>query len=352
MGDRANIRDVAAAANVRIKTVSRVINGEGSVVSEVRDRVKTAIVDLNCVPNTMARPLKTGAGNAVGLVVDSIDDVFFSCLVSAVESRAIEFGLTVVVCSSGFDPVRERDHLLRLAGQHVRGVVLAPVSEELEFLQRYRTSMPVVTVDRALPGFDSVSVDDYAAAKGGVERLLASGHRRIALIGFDRRIRTARRRRDAYADVLVEHGIAVDDALVPDVPLGSDEARAALRVVLALPEPPTALFLANGRHASAVIYETHRLGRTDLAVVSFGDFSLADAVEPTISCIDQDPYSMGTLAFDRLTQLFQNPGLKTTDVHVPTGFVQRSSDLIRLVPSGNAESVTEAQVRPAAVRTR
>lgn len=347
MGDRANIRDVAAAANVSIKTVSRVINGEGPVVPEVRDRVKSAIVELNYVPNTMARSLKTGAGNAVGLVVDSIDDVFFSSLVSAVEQRAIELGLAVVVCSSGFDPRRECDQLVGLAGQHVRGVILAPVSEELEFLQRYRKSIPVVTVDRSLPGFDSVTVDDYAAARGGVERLVAGGHRRVALIGFDRRIQTARRRRQAYADVLIEHGISMDDALVPDVPHGSAAARAALRTVLALPEPPTALFVANGRDASAVISEMHRLGRTELAVVSFGDFSLADAVEPTISCIDQDPYSMGTLAFDRLTELFQEPGLEATDLRVPTGFVQRSSHLIHV-----AESAARPNVTTAAVRTR
>lgn len=330
MGDRPSIRDVATAANVSIKTVSRVVNGLDTVAPELRDRVQTAIVELNYVPNTMARSLKTGAGNAVGVVVDSIDDVFFSALVSAVEQRAISLGLGVVVCSSGFDPERERNQLLRLASQHVRGIILAPVGEQLEFLEPYRTSMPVVTVDRSLPGFDSVTVDDYAAARSGVERLVASGHRRIALIGFDRRIQTARRRRAAYEDVLVEHGLAVDAELVPDVPLGSGAARAALRTVLALPEPPSALFLSNARHASAVISETHSLGRTDLAVVSFGDFSLADAVDPTISCIDQDPYSMGALAFDRLTQLFQNPVLDRVDLQVPTGFVQRSSHLIRI----------------------
>jgi LacI family transcriptional regulator len=347
VGDRASIRDVAAAANVSIKTVSRVINGVDTVERELRDRVRNAIVELNYVPNTMARSLKTGAGNAIGVVVDSIDDVFFSSLVSAVEKRAIEFGLGVVVGSTGFDPARERDQLLRLASQHVRGVILAPVSEELTFLEPYRTSMPVVTVDRSLPGFDSVTVDDYAAAGGGVERLVAAGHRRIGLIGFDRRFQTARRRREAYAAVLVEHGIPVDEALVPEVPLGSSAARSALRALLALPEPPTALFLANARHASAVVSEMHRLGCTNLATVSFGDFSLADAVEPTISCIDQDPYSMGALAFDRLTQLFDNPDVETTDLKVPTGFVERSSHLIR-----DVDAAAQPNRERAAVRTR
>lgn len=329
MHDRAGIKDVAAAANVSIKTVSRVINGVSTVEPAMRKRVEEAIALLNYVPNTMARSLKTGAGNTVGVVVDSIDDVFFSSLVSAIEDRAITMGLAVIVGSTGFDAARERDQLLRLAGQNVRGVILAPVGDDHRFLEPYRSTMPVVTVDRSVPGLDSITVDDYAAARDGVELLVASGHRRIALVGYDPRIQTAYRRRSAYEDVLTAHGIAPDATLVPEVSFESEAARGALQAVLALEEPPTALFLANARHAASVVRAMHHLGRTDLAVLSFGDFSLADSVKPSISAIDQDPYLIGALAFERLIERLAVPTLPPVARTVATEFRSRTSHTIR-----------------------
>jgi len=338
MRERAGIKDVALAANVSIKTVSRVINGVTTVEPKMRERVEAAIIALNYVPNTMARSLKTGAGNTIGVVVDSIDDVFFSSLVSAIEDRAITMGLAVIVGSTRFDAGRERTQLLNLASQNVRGVILAPVGDAHDFLGPYRSIMPVVTVDRSVPGFDSITVDDYAAARVGMQELIGSGHRRIALIGYDPRIQTADRRRSAYEDVLRENGITPDPLLVPEVPLESGAGRGALEAVVDLEDPPTALFLANARHAPAVISAMHELGHTDLAVVSFGDFALADAVNPSISCIDQDPYLIGALAFERLVERFTDPSLEPVNQTVATGFAARDSH--SLPPRASSARVT------------
>lgn len=333
MRSRAGIKDVAATAGVSVTTVSRVINAVSTVEPELRARVEAAIAALNYVPNTVARSLKTGASNTIGVVIDSIDDVFFSSVVSAIEDRAIGFGLGVIVCSTGFDAKREHEQILRLASSHVRGVILAPVGDDHDFLDAHRQTTPVVTVDRAIPGFDSVTVNDYAAAHDGVERLIASGHNRIALIGYDSRIQTARRRRAAYEDALTEHGIAPDPALAPKVPFESDAAHGAVRQVLSLDDPPTALFLSNARHASAVISVLHDLGRTELATLSFGDFALANAVVPSVSCIDQDPYLMGALAFERLAQRFEAPDLPVAEEVIPTDFIARASHALPPRPS-------------------
>lgn len=343
MRSRAGIKDVAATAGVSVTTVSRVINEVSTVEPELRARVESAIAALNYVPNTMARSLKTGASSTIGVVVDSIDDVFFSAVVSAIEDRAIGFGLGVIVCSTGFDAKREHEQILRLASSHVRGVVLAPVGDDHDFLDAHRLSTPVVTVDRAIPGFDSVTVNDYAAAREGVERLIASGHDRIALLGYDSRIQTARRRRAAYEDALTEHGIAPDPALAPEVPFESDAARGAVQQVLGLEDPPTALFLSNARHASAVISVLHDLGRTELATLSFGDFALANAVVPSVSCIDQDPYLMGALAFERLARRFEAPDLPVADEIIPTGFISRASHALPPLASFAPTSISLEQ---------
>ena len=332
MSGRVSIKDVAEAAQVSIKTVSRVLNGVESVDPVMRDRVERAIASLDYVPNPTARSLRTGAGTVIGVVVDSIDDPFFAALVSAVEDDAQRQGLDVVVASTRYNPSRERVQLLRLVAQQARGIILAPTGQSLDFLAAHRSRTPVVTIDRAVPGFDSITVDDHAAAALAVEHLVAAGHRRIGFIGYDPVFQTARRRLRGYTDVLRRHELPVDVALRPEVALASDSARAALDAVLGLPDPPTALFLANARHATSAVAELHDLDRTDLAVVSFGDFTLADAVRPAISCVNQDPHRMGVVAFARLCELMLAPQTAPKAQRLQTSFIDRGSHTIAPLP--------------------
>ncbi len=325
MTERASIKDVAALAGVSFKTVSRVVNGVDTVLPELRERVEAAVQTLNYVPNSAARSLKSGSGNTIGIIVDSIDDVFFASLVSAVEDRALELGLAVIVGSTGFDAQRERDQLAVLAGQHVRGIILAPVGDHSDFLVPRRRTLPTVTIDRSIPGFDSVIVDDYGAAKQAVQKLVDSGHSNIALLGFDDRLQTARRRREAYLDVLADLGRIPNTAFAPHVSLAADSVRPVVKKLLAEPEPPTAFFVANARHAIAVVSVLHEIGRTDIAMVSFGNFALADAVDPSVTCIDQDPYRIGNLAFDRLVRRFDDPYLEPEEQIAPTVLMERVS---------------------------
>ena len=101
---RPTLHDVAAEAEVSIKTVSRVVRGEANVSAEVRDRVQRAVKTLNYVPNSLARSLKVGLGDSVGVVIDGIADPFFSALTSAVETVAHQAGLNVVLGSTGSRP--------------------------------------------------------------------------------------------------------------------------------------------------------------------------------------------------------------------------------------------------------
>jgi len=325
---RASIRDVAAAAGVSIKTVSRVVNGVTTVDPAMRIRVEAAISDLHYVPNSMARSLKTGSGTTIGVLVDSLDDAFFASVVSAVEVGALDRGLGVVVGSSGHDPDREREQLSRLTGHGVRGIVLAPVAAPLDILAAHRATRPVVTIDRSLPGYDSVTVDDRAGARTAVDALLDAGHRRIALIGWDPSFETAERRRLGYAEALADRSLPYDDALVPRVSFDVGAAVTGLREVLALREPPTALFLSNARHAASTVAALHSTARRDLALVSFGDFLLADSVQPSVSCIDQDPYEIGGRAISRLLELLEHPRAAPVQDVLPTTFVERLSHTI------------------------
>jgi len=329
---RPTVHDVAAEAGVSIKTVSRVVNAEANVSAEVRSRVLAAVDTLHYVPNSVARSLKVGLGDTVGIVIDSIADPFFAALTSAAEAMALEAGLNVVFGSTGYDAGRERRHVERMAMQQVRGVILAPVQGDHSYLTRYRQSVPVVLVDRALEldDYDTVLVDDYGATREAVAHLLRHGHRRVGFVGADPRFATMAERLRGYRDGLAAAGLPHDPALVPQYP--ADEAGAGSATALLLRERPdvTALVAANTRASLGVVHTLHTARRTDVALVGFGDFPLAATLEPGITCVDQDPRLIGEVATGHLLArlgLGDRPATARSGERVvlPTRLVERGS---------------------------
>ena len=322
---RPGLKDVATHAGVSIKTVSRVVNNEASVSPATRRRVKRSISELDYVLDRRARALKSGVPEAVGVLVDTIADPFFASLVSAIEDRALADGLSVIFASTGFDSDRERDQLLRLTGQRVRGIILAPVAQDHSYLRRYRSTTPVVMIDRRNEGFDSVFVDDDTATRGAIEGFISRGHTRIAFVGRDERFSTVLQRAHGYDQALTKHKIHVDPAMSPPSAAESDSAKTVTTMLLGLPQPPTAIFAANSRSGMGVVEALHGLNRTDVALISFGDFSLAGALKPGVTCIGQDPHRIGTAAIERLTQLMDSPESAPKEILIETELLQRGS---------------------------
>jgi LacI family transcriptional regulator len=169
------IKDVAAAARVSTKTVSRVLNGVRTVDPTLRRRVEKAIVALDYVPSPAARSLRTGTGSLVGVVVDAIDDPFFAELVSGVEDQAIPFGLDVVVASTRCEAQRERQQLQRLLSQRAKGVILAPAGHDDSFLQGYRSTTRRRGTPSDRPARVRPAVRDVTATARGLPRRASGG---------------------------------------------------------------------------------------------------------------------------------------------------------------------------------
>jgi LacI family transcriptional regulator len=325
---RPTVNDVAAEAGVSGKSVSRVINGSPHISPGLRRRVEAAVDKLGYVPNSLARNLRVGVADAVGVVIDAIADPFFAAVTSTVEAAALDAGLTTVVASTGFDPERERRQVQRMAMQQVRALILAPVPRSHEYLRRYATGRPVVMIDRAVEvgGYDTVRVDDRATARTAVGHLLRGGHRRIAFVGYDPGFATLRDRLSGYREALAGQTDAhADDELSRPTPKTDADAVRLLTALLALHDPPTAVFAANTRAGSRMAYALHTTGRVELALVSFGDFPLSQALRPPVTCVDHDPRAIGRAAMACvLDRLGGDPG-PPRDVLVETVLVPRGS---------------------------
>jgi LacI family transcriptional regulator len=322
--------DVANAAGVSLRTASRVLNDDPRVAPDTRQRVRAAISDLSFQPDAMARSLRAGTDTAIGFVVESIADPFFAAVIDAVEQEMSRHGRSVLVASTRRDPDWERDVVERMLRRRVAGLLLTPASGSHAWLKPSKPGaphVPVVLVDREARDLsaDLVEIDDHRAAYDAVTHLLAHGHQRIAYVGDTPAIATSAARLRGYRDALREHGVAADERLVrDDCPASTDAARATSALV-SDPNPPTAILSATIRASLGVVPALHAAGRTDVALVAFGDFPMAGTLRPAVTVVDHPGRAVGAAAAARLLARLADPGLPPERIRVPARIVPRGS---------------------------
>jgi LacI family transcriptional regulator len=305
------MRDVAVAAGVSPMTVSRVLSRSPSVAAETAERVRLAMDQLGFRVNHSARNLRQGRTvTMVGLVVDDIANPFYASLARAVEQVAHAHSALLVVASCGSDPVREREVVTTLLDRGLDGLLMYPALGDHDYLRpELLDKRPVVLLGRRPHGIDTdtVGVDNIGATMRAVLHLHEHGHRRIGLIGYGRPAEGADDphadhrlgRIEGYRRALAAAGLAYDPDLVRLRCVGANEATAAVRDLLELPDPPTALFTMNNRMTVGAL-RALGAGLGGVALVGFDDFELADVFDPPITVVTPDPWEMGRRAADML----------------------------------------------------
>jgi LacI family transcriptional regulator len=322
------MRQVAERAGVSAKTVSRVVNHDRYVSADVRHRVEQAIADLQYTPNLLARTFRFGRDAAIGVAVPDISDPFFAAVTHTVEQVARSRGAATFVTSLGTDGAHERASVEALLGRQVAGLISTPVSADQSYLAPWKDRTTLVFIDRPPRKLtaDTVVEDDLGGAHQATAHLIGHGHRRIAYIGDELRIATTRRRLDGYRGALREAGIDPDDGLVRLAGAGGVGAGAAAAELLAGPNPPTAILSSNAKCSIAIVPMLQRLDRSDVALVSYGDFPLASSLRPALTVIDQDPEALGRFAATRLFDRIDQPGRRLRRLTVlPVRLVERES---------------------------
>jgi LacI family transcriptional regulator len=303
-----------------------VLNDDPRVAALTRQRVQDVIGHLSYTPDSMARSLRAGTDATVGLVVESVDDPFFSKLVAAVELAASESERPVLIASTHRDADRERTVVEQLIRRRLSGLLLAPTASDHSWLQPILSHTRVVLVDRPAPGVtaDLVGVDDRAATASAVDHLASYGHRRIAYVGDHPDIPTSRARLAGYRQAMAAHGLEVPGGLIHADCADRRSAAEATATLLA-EHAPTAIVSAASRCSLGVMPVLHARKRTDVAIVGFGDFTMADTLEPGITVIDHPAGAIGTEAVRRLTALMDQPDQPATTTHVPVRLLRRGS---------------------------
>jgi LacI family transcriptional regulator len=327
---RPTLKDVAREAGVSVRTVSRALYDEPRISAETRARVLEVVEALGFRPNTLARHMRAGGRDrAAALVIPDLSNPFFASVASGVESVVREHGLILLLGSSDEDPAREQSLVTTFLDRQAAVLLVVPTaSGEHSYLRpERRRGLPIVFVDRPSVKLtaDCVVSANHDGAYAAVSQLLAYGHRRIAFVG-DRpaSLYTRLERFRGYRSALLGAGIPVDDALVVDAHLDVDSA-AITAGLLALPDPPTAIFAANNLVCMGVVTTLSRSHRWDVAVIGFDDFLLANAFDPGITVVAQDTTHLGTTAAEMVLARLHGDRRRVRTVTLPTTMIRRGS---------------------------
>jgi LacI family transcriptional regulator len=217
--------------------------------------------------------------------------------------------------------------------RRVDGLILTTISEEQTYLlPELSRGLPIVFVDREPCGVaaDAVVGDNVGGAREATAHLIARGHRRIACLADRDTLTTAKHRVEGYREALEEAGLEFDPSLVTMNLTSPDEARSAVAAVLAIENPPTAIFAAQNLITIGGIHALRDAGlQHTVALMSFDDIALADALDPGISCVTQDPRSMGALAGRKLLARLAGDESAPSTTISPTTLIARGSGEIR-----------------------
>lgn len=323
--------DVAREVGVTAKTVSRVLNDDGPVAADTRERVLAAVRKLGYQPNLMARNMRVGARDAtIGLVIPEMGNPFFGTVAGGIENAVRARGLTLIVGSSDETAELEQSLISTFLARRVSALMIVPsAASDHRHLRAERVAgLPIVFLDRPAVGMaaDHVVSGNREGARAGVAHLIAHGHRRIGFVGdLPAALYTRRERFAGYRDALEDAGLPLDRALV-ETGHDQDAASAAVLRLLALPSPPTALFTANNFASMGAVVALARAGRRDVALVGFDDLPLADVLDPPLTVVAQDPAAIGAAAAGLvLERLDGSRGKGSRGVLVPTRLVVRGS---------------------------
>ncbi|MGW1745753.1 LacI family DNA-binding transcriptional regulator [Streptomyces sp. NPDC002092] len=327
---RPTLADVAREVGVSAKTVSRVLNEDGPVSPRTREQVLAAVAKLGFQPNLMARNIRVGGPDTtIGLVIPDLANPFFGAVARAIEDTVGERGLTLLMGSSADDPGRERALTDKFLARRVSILMIVPsVGADHSHLKSHRAAgLPVVFLDRPGVGLstDSIVSSNRAGTHDGVAHLIAHGHRRIGFIGdLPVKLYTRRERLAGYRTALQEADIAYDRSLVTNAH-DQPAAATATAQLLALSDPPTALFAGNNMVALGMVAELARSKRKDVAVVGFDDVPLAEALEPALTVVAQDPEEIGRAAAGIALARLDGDRSRARTITVPTRLIVRGS---------------------------
>ena len=331
-----SIKDIAKAASVSHSTVSRALSDSPLVKAETRSRIQSLAREMGYSPDAWARSLVMRQTRTVGVVVTTIADPFIAEVVQGIESTAYQHGYIVILASSSSEPTRELAAVEMLRSKRVDGVIVTS-SRVGALYQKHleRIGVPVVLLNNHSEQSGrytfSVTVDNQHGGHLATQHLIELGHRRIAFVSGPAYISSSEGRWTGYRQALTEAGIAPELGLVVSGTGRTEAGEQAFYALMALAEPPTAVFCYNDVTAIGLLRAARETGLSvpqNLSLVGFDDIPFASFMYPSLTTIAQPKFEMGEQAMQMALALMATKsvsGAEVSDIVVKGQLIVRGS---------------------------
>jgi LacI family transcriptional regulator len=315
MNGKVSLKDVAKYLGVSTALVSYVINNkekEARVSEKMVKKIREAVVKLNYQPNQIAKSLKSGRSNTIGLIVADISNPFFSSIARIIEDEARKKGYVVIFGSSDESAEKSQDLLTVFQNRQVDAFIIAPAEnteKQIQALQK--KGIPVVLIDRYFPNLqvDNVHIDNFHAAYNAVEHLINNGRKKIAMMAYDTNLPHIQERENGYKAALKAHGIRFKKEWLKEASYQNIEKDVADKMnELLFPELKVdAFFFATNTLAVESLKIINQSGikvPDELALIAFDESDAFDFFYSPLSYVSQSLEGMGkgavNLVIDRL----------------------------------------------------
>lgn len=336
----ATIRDVASELGMSVATVSRALSKPDMLRPETRERVLSVVARLGYRPNLLARSLRRGQTHAIVLVVPKLSPFFLEIFAGAEEAAQVA-GLTVLLGNNDGKPEREEAYFDQVVSGRADGIILTTGVVPASYADGGRPLPPLVTVLERLRGHDApvVRIDHRAASAEATRHLIELGHRRIAHIQGGPWAVSSGHRLSGYRDALQSAGIPYSAELVVGGDFSMQSGVNAMERLLALENPPTAVFAGNDEMAFGAVRTARAHGLTvpeNLSVVGFDDQATAAFYNPPLTTICTPCREIGRCAMQGLVEQLAGRDV-AREIVLPTRLVVRDSTAALSTARGEPE---------------
>jgi LacI family transcriptional regulator len=290
-----SIVDIANSLNISKTTVSFILNGrarEKRISEELVERVLKYVNEVGYKPNSLAKSLRTGKSNIIGLLVQDISNPFFATIARQIEDRAYKNGYKIIYSSTDNDTHKTQELIAMFRDRHVDGYIIVPpegIEEDISSL--IKDGLPVVLFDRYLPKVktDYVVVNNLFSTYNATRYLIDKGYKNIAFISFDSQQTQMLDRLDGYKKAITESKLK---AIIKELEIHQDEKLITAPILDFMKEHPEteAILFGNNQLATCGLKVFRDLGKKipeDIALISFDDHEVFELCDPPVTAIAQ-----------------------------------------------------------------
>ncbi len=301
MANKVTIYDIAKKLNITAATVSRALNDNPKISEATKKLVIETAKKMNYEPNKLARALKQGKSNIVGVVVPYINRNFFSTVIRGIEEELYPKGYQIIISQTHEMEDRELATIKNLLNAQVEGIIISlsnNSNSDAQYKQIVKKGIPLVFFDRKkdLKGVSSVVIDDFSGSYDSTIHLIEQGCKRIAYLAVDNNLELYKNRYEGYKKALQDKGLELNKKYTIKLQSRIEEGVIAAQKLMGLSLPPDGIVSSTDYGALGAIKWLTKNGYKipdDVCVVGFSNEPFTEFMDPSISTVDQAPLEMG-----------------------------------------------------------